>query len=307
MEFKADSKKETIWLTQQQVAQLFDVQKAAISKHVKNIFDTKELSYQATVSKMETVQIEGERKIKRSVEYYNLDLVLSVGYRVNSIKATQFRQWATKTLRQHITKGYTINPKVIKNHYAEFQKAIQNIKQLLPAETNIDHASVLELISAFADTWISLEAYDKDTFATKGTTKKSITITSDMLSQALAELRRVLMKKKEATELFGSERKSGSVQGIVGNIMQTFGGKQLYPTIEEKAANLLYFMVKDHPFSDGNKRSGAYAFVWFLNQAGVLNRSTLTPPALTALTLFIAESDPKHKDKMIGLVLQLLK
>jgi len=128
-----------------------------------------------------------------------------------------------------------------------------------------------------------------------------------MLSQALAELRRVLMKKKEATELFGSERKSGSVQGIVGNIMQTFGGKQLYPTIEEKAANLLYFMVKDHPFSDGNKRSGAYAFVWFLNQAGVLNRSTLTPPALTALTLFIAESDPKHKDKMIGLVLQLLK
>jgi len=115
------------------------------------------------------------------------------------------------------------------------------------------------------------------------------------------------MKKKEATELFGSERKSGSVQGIVGNIMQTFGGKQLYPTIEEKAANLLYFMVKDHPFSDGNKRSGAYAFVWFLNQAGVLNRSTLTPPALTALTLFIAESDPKHKDKMIGLVLQLLK
>ncbi|OGL98241.1 death-on-curing protein [Candidatus Uhrbacteria bacterium RIFOXYB2_FULL_45_11] len=307
LEFKADSKKETIWLTQQQVAQLFDVQKAAISKHVKNIFDTKELSYQATVSKMETVQIEGERKIKRSVEYYNLDLVLSVGYRVNSIKATQFRQWATKTLRQHITKGYTINPKVIKNHYAEFQKAIQNIKQLLPAETNIDHASVLELISAFADTWISLEAYDKDTFATKGTTKKSITITSDMLSQALAELRRVLMKKKEATELFGSERKSGSVQGIVGNIMQTFGGKQLYPTIEEKAANLLYFMVKDHPFSDGNKRSGAYAFVWFLNQAGVLNRSTLTPPALTALTLFIAESDPKHKDKMIGLVLQLLK
>jgi len=152
LEFKADSKKETIWLTQQQVAQLFDVQKAAISKHVKNIFDTKELSYQATVSKMETVQIEGERKIKRSVEYYNLDLVLSVGYRVNSIKATQFRQWATKTLRQHITKGYTINPKVIKNHYAEFQKAIQNIKQLLPAETNIDHASVLELISAFADT-----------------------------------------------------------------------------------------------------------------------------------------------------------
>jgi len=210
-------------------------------------------------------------------------------------------------LRQHITKGYTINPKVIKNHYAEFQKAIQNIKQLIPAETNIDHASVLELISVFADTWISLEAYDKDTFATKGTTKKSITITADMLSQALLELKRVLMKKKEATELFGSERTHGGVQGIVGNVMQTFGGKPLYPTIEEKAANLLYFMIKDHPFSDGNKRSGAYAFVWFLNHAGVLNRSTLTPPALTALTLFIAESDPKHKEKMIGLVLQLLK
>src|SRR3989338_4494791 len=303
LELKADAIRETIWLTQQQTADLFDVKKSAISKHIKNIFDSGELHKKLTVSILETVQKEGKRTIKRNLEYYNLDLVLSVGYRVNSKKATIFRQWATKTLRQHITKGYTINPRVIKHNYSEFQKAIENIKHLLPAGAPIDHASVLELISSFADTWLSLDAYDKDELAVKGATRKSVALTAEHLSKALLDFKNSLIKKGEATELFGRERSAGGVAGIFGNVMQSFGGQLVYPTVEEQAAHLLYFMVKNHPFSDGNKRSGAYAFVWFMKKAGILNLATMTPTTLTALTLLVAESDPKSKEKMIKVIL----
>lgn len=307
IELRGDFEKETIWATLDQIASVFGRDKSVISRHLKQIYVEGELEKGATVAKNATVQMEGTRQIQRMIEYYNLDVILSVGYRVNSKTATKFRQWATKTLRQHITKGYTINPKTIKNHYAEFQKAIENLKHLLPAGTPIDHASVLELITAFADTWFSLEAYDKDKLVTKGATKKSVAITSDQLMEAFGDFKKVLMQKDEASELFGSERNEGSIAGIVGNVMQSFGGKPVYPTIEEKAAHLLYFIVKNHPFIDGNKRSGAYAFIWFLNRAGALDRKTMTPSALTALTLFIAESDPKNKPRMVQLVLQLLK
>ena len=166
---------------------------------------------------------------------------------------------------------------------------------------------MVELISAFADTWLSLEAYDEDRLVNKGATKKSVALTADQLYVALAEFKNLLVKKGEAGDLFGAERSSGNVAGIVGNVMQSFGGNSLYPTVEEKAAHLLYFMVKNHPFSDGNKRSGAYAFIWFLNRAGILDRNKISPAALTAVTLFVAESDPKNKEKMVHLILQLLK
>lgn len=307
IKLSVDMKKETIWASLNQIASLFGVQKAAISKHFKNIFQTGELIERATVSKMETVGVEGKRQVKRSIEIYNLDAIIAVGYRVNSKQATQFRIWATKVLRQHITKGFTINPKVVKNNYDEFQQAIENIKKLLPKGKIIDNESVLELISAFADTWLSLDAYDKGSLIEKGSTKKSVALTGEQLGKALLEFKHSLIKKGEATELFGSERGRGNVAGIVGNVMQAFGGKTLYPTIEEKAAHLLYFMVKNHPFVDGNKRSGAYAFIWFLSRAGVLDKTRITPPALTAITLLVAESDPKNKERMIHLVLQLLK
>jgi len=291
----------------QQIANLFETDKSGISRHIKNVYKTKELERRATVAKIATVQKEGGRKITRDIEYYNLDLILSVGYRINSKKATVFRQWATKTLRQHITKGYTINPKVVKNNYAEFQKAIENIKQLLPVGANIDHESVLELVSAFADTWLSLDAYDKDELVVKGTTKKEIKITAEKLAEELANFKNELIKKKQVTDLFGRERQSDAVAGIFGNVMQSFGGKPVYPTVEEKAAHLLYFMVKNHSFADGNKRSGAYAFIWFLKKAGILNMQKINSSVLTALTLFIAESAPKNKERMIRLVLQILK
>lgn len=306
LELIADKQVETIWLTQQQVAELFDVKKAAISKHVKGIFDSKELEYKSTVSKMETVQKEGARSVKRNLEYYNLDLVLSIGYRVNSKKATHFRQWATKILKEHLYKGYTINRSRIQKNYYQFLKAVDDIKSLMLSNSTIDKNAIFELVTFFADTWISLNAFDKDELETWGATKRKVVLTAVKIQKVLAELKNMLVANGQASEIFGIERSYGSVTGIIGNIMQSFGDEDLYPSIEEKAAHLLYFMVKNHPFVDGNKRCGAYAFVWYLRQAKILDVTRISPPALTALTLLIAESNPKEKDKMIGLICAFL-
>jgi hypothetical protein len=303
LELKTDKEHETIWLTQDQMVSLFDVQKAAISKHLKNIFDSDELKEKSTVSILETV---AKNNKTYKIKHFNLDAVLSVGYRINSKKATHFRQWATKTLREHIQQGYTINRHRIKANYDDFLKAVSDVKSIT-AGSVVDSDSVLELVTLFADTWFSLDAYDRDKLVTQGATKKKAALTGDKLTKALAELKQTLIGKGEATELFGTERTKDSVSGIVGNVMQSFGGEDLYPTIEEKAAHLLYFIVKNHPFVDGNKRSGAYAFVWYLRQAKILDVTRITPPALTALTLLIAESSPKDKDKIIGLVCTILK
>ncbi|MFZ2975269.1 MAG: virulence protein RhuM/Fic/DOC family protein [Candidatus Moraniibacteriota bacterium] len=306
VEVRLDKKRETMLLTQQQVGQLFDVKKAAISKHVKNIFNTGELNEKSTVSKMETVQLEGKRKITRKIEYYNLDLIISIGYRVNSTNATKFRQWATKTLREHIVKGYTINKKQITKNYEAFMGAVASIQNLLPEHVTLDPKLVLELIKEFASTWVALDAYDKDALSAIGTTKKAVRLSGRELAEAIGELRAELMKKGEASDLFAREKRVGSVEGIVGNVMQSFGGKNLYATAEEKAAHLLYFMVKNHPFDDGNKRSGAFAFVWFLRKTKIQGAKNINPSALTALTLLIAESNPNKKNQMTALVTTLL-
>jgi prophage maintenance system killer protein len=183
---------------------------------------------------------------------------------------------------------------------------VSDIKALMPEHQVLDSASVLDLVQLFADTWLSLDAYDKDALDTKGVTKKQSTLTAKELRVALTQLKQQLISRREATELFGTERSKGAVDGIVGSVMQSFSGKPMYPTVEEKAAHLLYFVVKNHPFADGNKRSGAFAFVWFLRRAKRLDPTRMSPEALTALTLLIAESNPKDKQKMIGLVCRLL-
>ncbi len=304
IELRGDLSHETIWATQAQIAEIFAANRSVITKHVNNVFKDKELRPTSVCAKFAHTAADGKTY---DVTFYSLDVVLAVGYRVNSVRAIQFRQWATKTLREYITRGYVLNPKIIKQHYAEFTAAIENIRHLLPAGSTIDHASVLELVSTFAQTWLSLDAYDKDILSSKGATKKSVAITAEQLIAALAEFKSVLVTKGEATEIFGRERAAGSIEGIIGNVMQSFGGRPVYGTVEERAAHLLYFMVKNHPFTDGNKRSGAYAFIWFLQRAGLLERSQITPPALTALTLFIAESDPQNKDRMVKLVVQVLQ
>ncbi|MFH1683715.1 MAG: virulence protein RhuM/Fic/DOC family protein [Candidatus Margulisiibacteriota bacterium] len=263
VEVRLDSSQETVLLTQQQVAQLFNVQKAAISKHVNNIFNSRELDKNSTVSVLETVQTEGKRHILRKIEYYNLDLVLSIGYRVNSLSATKFRQWATKTLRKHIIKGYTINRKRIAKNYGSFMTAVEGVRALLPPGSQVDSASILELIKLFAGTWFSLAAYDKGSFGKGKITRKRVVLAAADLAGGIAELKAQLLKKGEASDLFALERAGSSLEGIVGNVMQTFDGKDLYPSTEEKAAHLLYFIIKSHPFADGNKRSGAFALSGF--------------------------------------------
>lgn len=304
IELRADLNKDTVWASLDQVASLFGRDKSVISRHIKNIFRDKELEESSVVAKNATTARDGK---SYKVVFYNLDMILSVGYRVNSKIATQFRIWATKTLKQHITKGYTINPVLIKNNYQQFLEAINEIKKLMPSESKVDSTSVLELVSAFADTWLSLDAYDKDNLVAQGETKKQVILTVEKLSKFLDQFKKELVKRGEATEIFGIEVRKDALAGIVGNVMQSFSGKALYSSVEEKAAHLLYFMVKNHPFVDGNKRSRAFTFIWFLRRAGLLEHLKITPPALTALTLFIAESDPKNKEKMIKIVLQLLK
>lgn len=306
IELRGDIKNETIWANRMQMAKMFGVNPQAISKHIKNIYREKELSEKATSSKMELVQNESGRIIKRHVDVYNLDILIAVGYRINSVTGTKFRQWATKTLREHITKGYTINRKQITKNYDSFMKAVANIENLLPEHVTIDPKAVLDLIKEFASTWVSLDSYDRESLQIKGVTKKSIKLATGELSLVISNLKDELIKKGETTELFAQERQMGSVEGIIGNVMQTFGGNSLYKTAEEKAANLLYFMVKNHPFIDGNKRSGAFAFIWFLRKAKAKGFRNINPATLTALTLFIAESNPKNKEQMIALITQLL-
>ncbi len=304
IELRGDASYETIWATLDQIAEVFGRDKSVVSRHLKNIFLEGELTRNAAVAKNATTAADGK---VYQVEYYNLDAILSVGYRVNSKTATQFRQWATKTLREHITKGYTLNRKRIGKNYDAFMRAVADVQALLPEHVALDPKGVLELIKEFASTWVSLDAYDKESLAVVGSTRKSVKLTGAELTEAITHLRSDLLKKGEATDIFAHERAAGSIEGIVGNVMQSFGGRPVYATVEEKAAHLLYFMVKNHPFTDGNKRSGAFAFVWFLRKAGSKGRRNVNPAALTALTLLIAESDPKKKEQMVALVTQVLR
>jgi death-on-curing family protein len=306
IEFRGDFDRDTVWGNLNQIAELFGRDKSVISRHIRNIFKTKELNRASTVAKIATVQVEGKREITRKIEYFNLDVILSVGYRIDSNQATRFRIWATKTLKQHLLQGYTINKKSIGSNYQKFMQAVEDVKALLPAESAVSAKDVLELINIFASTWFSLNAYDTKNFPQKGVSGKQVYFTGEELTIALKDLKRTLINKKQATELFAQETNKDAVGGIVGNVFQSFGKKDVYLTIEEKAAHILYFIVKNHPFIDGNKRSGAFSFVWFLQKAGVL-RASFTPEALTALTLLVAESKSKDKEKMIGLILLLLK
>ena len=306
IEFKGDFKRDTVWATQVQIAKVFEVDIRTINEHIINLYKTKELSQKTTIRKFRIVQKEGKREVTRNVQHYNLDTIISIGYKINSKKATKFRQWATKILKDYLVMGYTINRSKILKNYEKFLESVDQVKKLMTTSQAFSKEDTLELIKFFASTWFSLDAYDKSTFSKKGLTKKQVKITADELTQEISKLKLNLLSKNETTEIFALERELGSVGGIVGNVFQGFGGKDVYQTIEEKAVHLLYFIIKNHPFIDGNKRSGAFAFVWFLNKARILNTKNFTPEALTALTILVAESDPKDKERVMGLILMLL-
>ncbi len=307
IELKTDIKKETIWASQNQIAEIFGVNVRTINEHIKNIYKTKELEEKATIRIFRIVQKEGSRSVERATNHYNLDMIIAIGYRVNSKNATQFRIWATKILKQFITKGFLVNKKQVQNNYKEFLKMVESVQNLLPEHVSLDPKAILDLIKEFSGTWMSLDAYDKDALCVIGKTKRSIKLSGEELAEAIQNLKIELLKKSEASEIFAQERTLGNVEGIVGNVMQSFAGKPVYETIEEKAAHLLYFMVKNHPFVDGNKRSGAFAFVWFLRKFKVKNYKNINPGALTALTLLVAESKPEKKEQMVALITQILK
>lgn len=309
IELKSDSKIETVWANKAQIAQIFGIDRSVVSRHIKNIFTDKELDKKVVYAKFAHTTSHGAIKDKtqtRQLEHYNLDIILAVGYRTKSSLAINFRKWASKILKQHIAEGFTINEKILKQNHQKFLKAIEDIKALSKGNKGLKSDDILELIKSFSYTWFSLDNFDKSNFPTKGT-KKSINITAKELEQDIAKLKAQLIAKKEAAAIFATEKNKDALAGVLGNIFQSAFRQDVYQTIEEKAANLLYFIVKNHPFNDGNKRSGAFAFIWFLKKAGFDFESIISPQTLAILTILIANSNPKEKEKMIGLVLMMLK
>ncbi|NBV06552.1 MAG: death-on-curing protein [Proteobacteria bacterium] len=313
IELRLDRKNETIIANVNQIADLFGVQRPAITKHLRNIFADKELNEKVVGSILELTTPHGAVAAKKQVQkvkFYNLDVIIAVGYRVNSKQATNFRIWATKILKSYLLDGYVVNKKHIAKNYEKFLEALDEIKVLSGKknlkDSDLDPSSAIDLVKGFAETWLSLDAYDKDNLKIDNVTKEQITLSAKDLSEGIANLKSELIKKREATEIFAKERSKDVLEGIIGNVMQSFGGTDLYESLEEKAAHLFYFIVKNHPFTDGNKRSGAFSFVWFLQKFSLIDVKKIDPQTLTALTLLIAESDPKDKDKMVGLVMMLL-
>jgi len=304
---------ETVWLTLNQIASLFDVQKAAISKHIKNIFKSGELDPDSTVSKMETVQIEGNRRIRRILTYFNLDMIISVGYRVNSKRATQFRIWATKTLKEHLVKGYTVNEKRLLQAQSNLKELHETISFLQDKSKNEllagQEQEILNLLTNYSKTLSLLEQYDKEKLSLIKKSKDSFVLKYEDAINIISKVKKELIAKKEASDLFGQEN-SNRFKAILGSIYQTFDKKELYPSLEEKAAHLLYFIIKDHPFVDGNKRIASFLFVYFLDKNNFLYRKSgekkINDNALTTLALLIAISDPKDKDRIIKIITNLI-
>ncbi len=300
---------ETVWLTQKQIADLFGVKKAAISKHVANIFNQGELIPEATVSKMETVQLEGRRTIVRNMDYYNLDMILSVGYRVNSKRAVAFRQWASKILKEHLIKGYTINEKIRREQLADLRQLVQIVGRTVQSkalENSDEQQAVFDVVVDYTYALDTLDNYDYERLAVEKTTpEERFHATYDNAVQTISALR----EKFGGNTLFGNE-KDDSFKSSIGQIYQTFEGKDLYPSVEEKAAILLYLVTKNHSFTDGNKRIAATLFLWFLNNNGILYREDgtkrIADNTLVALTLMIAESRTEEKDTMLKVIVNLI-
>jgi len=307
---------ETIWLTQEQIALLFGTQRSAITKHLKNIFNSKELDEKVVSSILEHTTKHGALKGKtqtKKVKFYNLDTIISVGYRVNSKQATQFRIWATKTLKEHLVKGYTINEKRLlqaKNQFKELQGATSFLQEKSKHELLAEQEQeIFDLLANYSRTLTLLEQHDKEKLSLIKNTKGKFILKYEEAINVIDKIKKDLITKKEASDLFGQEN-SDKFKGILGNIYQTFDRKELYPSLEEKSAHLLYFIIKDHPFVDGNKRIASFLFVYYLDKNNFLYRKTgekkINDNTLTALALLIAISDPSEKDKLIKIITNLL-
>ncbi len=302
--------RETVWLSLSQMTELFGRDKSVISRHLRKIFQSGELEREATVAKNATVQTEGGREVVREIEFFNLDVIISVGYRVKSLRGTQFRIWATRTLREHLVRGYTLDRQRFAQNAAELEAALSLVRKAAAGEalTTDQGRGLVDVIARYTQTFLLLQRYDEGLLADPKGIQGGVLLAVDEARAAVARLKADLIARGEATDLFGREREN-ALAALLGNLDQSAFGEPAYPTIESKAAHLIYFVIKNHPFSDGNKRIGSFLFVDFLNRNGRLFRggeAVINDVGLAALALLVAESAPKDKELMIRLVMNML-
>lgn len=299
---------DSVWLNRHQMAELFGRDIKTIGKHINNLFREGELARGSVVAHFATTATDGKTY---DVEHYNLDVIISVGYRVKSLQGTRFRIWATQRLKEHLIQGYTLNQSRFDRNAAELQQALALIKKAArsPVLSPDTGRGLVDIVSRYTQTFLWLKSYDEGLLEEPAGQNGGNLTSPQQAMQALAGLKEQLMARGEATDLFGRPRAEG-LEGIFGNLNQTVFGNPAYPTVESKAAHLLYFVIKNHPFADGNKRSGAFLFVDFLHRNGRLlddrDNPVINDTGLAALTLLVAESDPKQKELMIRLIMNML-
>ncbi|MFN3702402.1 RhuM family protein [Thermomonas sp.] len=299
--------KDTVWLRQEQMAELFGRERSVITKHIRNVFAEGELERDAVCANFAHTAADGKTY---QVEHYNLDVIISVGYRVKSLQGTRFRQWATRVLREHLTQGYSLDRQRFAQNAAELEAALQLVKKAAAGEglTADQGRGLVDVIARYTQTFLWLQRYDEGVLTAPAGSPGGALPTLEEARAAIARLKADLMARGEATDLFGRER-GDAFAALLGNLAQTVFGEPAYPTVETKAAHLLYFVIKNHPFTDGNKRSGALLFVDFLARNGRLLRGgepVINDVGLAALALLVAESDAKNKDVMIRLIENML-
>ncbi|MHB8249314.1 MAG: RhuM family protein [Acidithiobacillus sp.] len=301
--------RETAWLTQAQMAELFGRERSVITKHIANVFREGELDEESNVQNLHIASSD------KPVRFFSLDVIISVGYRVKSRRGTQFRIWATRTLRDHLIQGYTLNERRLREKgLTEMEQAMRLLARTLSAHALVNEQgrAVLDVITHYARSWRLLLEYDENRLpdAPIHPACPVAVLSVDNARRAAAGLKQSLLAKGEATALFGQER-GGALDGILAAIEQSFGGDVLYPSVESRAAHLLYFVIKDHPFADGNKRIGSFLFLFYLDLNGLLTRPDGLPRfadnTLVATALLVAESDPAQKELLVRLIMSLLQ
>ena len=300
---------ETVWLSQAQMVELFQTTKQNVSLHLGNVYKEGELEKEATVKKYLTVQSEGKRRVNRWVKYYNLDVIISVGYRVKSKRGTSFRIWARKILKDYLVKGYAVNERIRKEQIGELRQLVGMLGRTIqsqPLLSNDETNALFDVVTDYSYALDTLDSYDYQRLAIDRTTKEEpFHATYENAMEAILSLK----ERFGESPLFGNE-KDESFKSSIGQIYQTFDGEELYPSVEEKAAMLLYLVTKNHSFSDGNKRIAATLFLWFLNNNRILYRADgskrIEDNTLVALTLMIAESRPEEKDVMVKVIVNLI-
>ena len=298
LEVSVSKDRETVWLSQKQMSQLFKVSTDNVGLHIKNILDEQELD-SSTAEESSVVQKEGNRFVKRKIKDYNLDMILAVGYRVKSPNGIVFRKWATSILKDYMLKGYAINQKRLE----ALDRTVKIQSRIIASTLDLNEKEVLDVVEAYADALSMLDDYDHGCL-TKPDGKDTV------YRLSYEECRNLIDSMRFESDVFGVEKETGKLEGILAAVYQNVFGKEVYPSIEEKAANLLYFLIKDHPFADGCKRIGATIFLEFLNKNNHLfidHRQIVSNSALVAITLMIAESGPEEKETMVKLVMNFLK